>query len=42
MPLPYPELPFDKFTLTVVIQVLKLADIIFETMNPGRKQDITF
>jgi len=32
MPLPYPELPFDKFTLIVVIKVLKLADI-FETMK---------
>ena len=30
MPLPYPELPFNKFTLNVLIRVLKLADIIFE------------
>ena len=29
-PLPCPELPFTKFTLTVVIQLFKLADIIFE------------
>gem|GEM_PF-6804119 len=29
MPLPYPELPFDKWTLTIVIRLLKLADIIF-------------
>ena len=42
MPLPYPELQFNKFTLIVVIQVLKLADIIFETMKSWYKQEHNF
>jgi hypothetical protein len=43
MPLPYPELPFDKFTLIALIRVLKLADIFFETVkNSGKNKDITF
>ena len=33
MPLPYPELPLNKFMLTIVNGVLKLVDIIFETMK---------
>jgi len=38
MPLHYPELPFNKFALTIVIQVLKLANIFSETMK-FRKND---
>jgi hypothetical protein len=39
MPLPYPELPFTKFTVTIVIQLFKLADRIFETMRFWWKQE---
>jgi len=40
-PLPCPKLPFTKFTLIVVIQVLKLADIILKSKN-GRNNNTTF
>lgn len=33
MPLPYPDLPFNKFTLNALGQVLKLADIFSEAMK---------
>jgi hypothetical protein len=42
MPLPYPELPFTKFTLTIVIQVLKLANIFSETMKVRKKHQHNF
>jgi len=42
MPLPYPELPFTKFTLTIVIELLKLANMISETMKFGKKQERNF
>ena len=40
-PLPCPELPFTKFTLFVVIQLVKLADIISKPMN-GRNNNTIF
>jgi len=42
MPLPCLQLPFTKFTLTIVIQALKLADVISETMNLRKKQQHNF
>jgi hypothetical protein len=42
MPLPYAELPFTKFTLNVIIQVLKLANIISETMKFWKKRQHNF
>ena len=33
MPLPYPELPLNKFMRTIVKGVLNLVDIIFEAMK---------
>ena len=39
MPLPYPELQFNKYTLTIVKKALKLANIIPETMRFWKKQE---
>jgi len=41
-PLPCPELPFTKFTLNIVIQVLKLANTISETMKFRKKHQHNF